>query len=226
MGWEKNTFGHVCREIQRLEKELEKMRNEPNRSCPSHGELKIVEKLVELPHREEIMWKQRARIEWLRAGDKNTRFFHLRAIRRKRKNMISKLKKADGTVTEDSQEMGNLATNFYKSLYSSEGTENMDAVLGTVPVKVSAEMNDQLLAAIKASEVKDALFQMFPTKAPGPDGYPAHFFQRHWDLCGDEVTSVVMRVISREDNQAVTNVVPLGHDCDFDDRITIYSQWD
>jgi hypothetical protein len=46
---------------------------------------------------------------------------------------------------------------------------------------------------------------MFPTKAPGPDGYPAHFFQRHWDLCGEEVTSVVLRVLKGEDHPAVIN---------------------
>ena len=46
---------------------------------------------------------------------------------------------------------------------------------------------------------------MFPTKAPGPDGYPAHFFQRHWDLCGGEVTSVVMRVLRGEDDPVGIN---------------------
>ncbi|EMS58566.1 hypothetical protein TRIUR3_19711 [Triticum urartu] len=40
------------------------------------------------------------------------------------------------------------------------------------------------MAPYKEDEVKKALFQMFPTKAPGPDGFPAHFFQRHWDICG------------------------------------------
>jgi hypothetical protein len=46
---------------------------------------------------------------------------------------------------------------------------------------------------------------MFPTKAPGLDGFPAHFFQRHWDLCGSEVTSVVMRVLRGEDDPSLIN---------------------
>jgi hypothetical protein len=38
-------------------------------------------------------------------------------------------------------------------------------------------MNETLNAPYTAEEVKVALYQMFPTKAPGPDGYPAHFFR-------------------------------------------------
>ena len=41
-------------------------------------------------------------------------------------------------------------------------------MLNTVPAKVTPEMNDQLLAPFEEKEVKEALFQMFPTKAPGP----------------------------------------------------------
>ena len=36
---------------------------------------------------------------------------------------------------------------------------------------------------------------MFPIKAPGPDGFPAHFFQRHWEICGEEVTKVVLTIV-------------------------------
>ena len=46
---------------------------------------------------------------------------------------------------------------------------------------------------------------MFPTKAPGPDGFPAHFFQPQWDLCGEEVTSVVLRVLRGEDDVSSIN---------------------
>src|SRR3954471_3860358 len=66
-------------------------------------------------------------------------------------------------------------------------------------------MNDKLLEPIMAKEVKTALFQMFPTKAPGPDGFPAHFYQRHWDVCGDEVTNIVLRIVKGEESAASLN---------------------
>jgi hypothetical protein len=98
-----------------------------------------------------------------------------------------------------------MTTRFYKDLYRSEGTSNMDAVLGTVLTKVTARMNDGLLKPFEEKEVKEALFQMFPTKAPGPDGFPAHFFQRHWDVCRAEVTAVVLRILRGEDDPSVIN---------------------
>ena len=66
-------------------------------------------------------------------------------------------------------------------------------------------MNRKLTAHILDDEIEAALFQMGPTKAPGPDGYPAHFFQRHWALCGNEVTDVVLRILRREESPEVIN---------------------
>jgi hypothetical protein len=82
-------------------------------------------------------------------------------------------------MTENEQEMAQITTEFYKVLYTSEGVENMEAVLGMILIRVTSEMNAKLLEMVTEVEVKEACFQMFPTKAPGPDGYPTHFFQRH-----------------------------------------------
>jgi hypothetical protein len=49
---------------------------------------------------ERIKMRQRSRISWLRAGDANTRFFHLKANGRRQKNFIHALNHAGGTATE------------------------------------------------------------------------------------------------------------------------------
>lgn len=105
------------------------------------------------------------------------------------------------------QKMGSITLQFYKNLYCSEGSMDMESVLSTVPRKVTQVMNSSLLEPFSEMEIKEAMFQMFPTKSPGTDGFPAHFFQRHWDLCGTEVVSVVMRVLNGEDDPDNTFVV-------------------
>jgi hypothetical protein len=143
--WGRDTFGSVRRELKQLRQQLAELRAAPARVGPSHQELKVVERLVELQHREEIMWRQRSRVQWLAEGDRNTRFFHMRASRRKKKNRISRLKRSDGSYTEDQQEMGLLTRDFYTTLYRSEGVVGMQEVLDAVPVSVTAAMNERLL---------------------------------------------------------------------------------
>ena len=45
-------------------------------------------------------------------------------------------------------------------------------------------------------EISDALFQIGPLKAPGPDGFPARFFQRNWGLLKEDMVRAVKRFFS------------------------------
>jgi hypothetical protein len=77
---------------------------------------------------------------------------------RRRKNLIKALTRSDGNLTEDSVEMQHMTSDFYKTLYTSEGVQNMDQVLDHVPQKVNAEMNAMLTAPYDPNEVKNLKF--------------------------------------------------------------------
>ncbi|KAM0898894.1 hypothetical protein ACQ4PT_021649 [Festuca glaucescens] len=55
-------------------------------------------KLLGITAVDRCRWRQRSRVTWIRQGDANTRFFHLRANRRRRKNHIPSLEDPNGEV--------------------------------------------------------------------------------------------------------------------------------
>ena len=57
-------------------------------------------------------------------------------------------------------------------------------------------MNNMLLEEFTQEEVKKALFQMNPTKAPGPDGMNPLFFQKYWHIVGTDVSDAVLDYIN------------------------------
>jgi hypothetical protein len=67
----------------------------------------------------------------------------------------------------------------------------MDEVLEAIPGKVTAEMNADLCKPYSDDEIKAALFQMGPTKALGPDGFPTLFYRTHWEFFKEEICTAV-----------------------------------
>jgi hypothetical protein len=119
--------------------------------------------------------------------------FHRRASWRRRKNNIRKLKRSDGSWTSDSREIENMATEFFQNLCTREENINPDIIIDMLEQCVNEEMNANLYAPFSEKEITDALFQIGPLKAPGPDGFPAHFLQGNWGLLRDDVARAVQR---------------------------------
>ncbi|XP_057452127.1 uncharacterized protein LOC130743933 [Lotus japonicus] len=54
-------------------------------------------------------------------------------------------------------------------------------------------------------DVEEALFQMHPTKAPGADGFLALFYQRFWDVIGDDVAEFCLQILHGHVSPGIIN---------------------
>ncbi|KAF7844993.1 ribonuclease H [Senna tora] len=128
--WNRNVFGNIRvrknnlkRRIKGIQAALDKKFN------PYLEELgrSLEKELEEVLNQEEAHWFQKARCKWIREGDRNTKYYHTKAIARRRRNKILMLKDENDEWTEDLMEIKNIITTFYKALFrKEEETNNLD----------------------------------------------------------------------------------------------------
>ena len=86
-------------------------------------------------------------------------------------------------MIEGQEQLKAYITRYYKGLFGAP-TENilsMDETRTEDIPQVSNEENTFLNSPFTEEEIKKAVFQMEHNKAPGPDGFPAEFYQHFWD---------------------------------------------
>nr|CAD1840689.1 unnamed protein product [Ananas comosus var. bracteatus] len=140
---------------------------------------------------EEIYWKQRSTVQWLKAGDANTKFFHIRANCRRNRNCISRL--SDGIDSFSSHEaIANHLFFFYRSqlgvAFSTWMSIQLRSLFGSGGLDLFF-----LHLPFTMEEVKSVVFSSAPEKAPGPDGFPMLFYQRFWNILKHDLFDVFTR---------------------------------
>lgn len=127
--WGDREFGNITKKVQKLQKNMERLRAASIGRGPNAEELSVAAQLQETLRQEEVWLKQRSRIDWLRKGDRNTKYYQAQAAKRSRTNRISSLERADGTTCDDPVEVQHEIMGFYQNLYQSQGFNDMSALL-------------------------------------------------------------------------------------------------
>jgi hypothetical protein len=144
---------------------------------------KASDDLAKLRRDEETKWAQHAKVKYVQEGGNNTKYFHLIVNVKHRRKKIFQLEQEEGTVVGQD----NLKTyifEFYKNLFGPHKPNHFGMIeteIHDIP-QLSIEENQILIASITEKEVHDAIMQMEKNKVPGPDGFPAEFYQKFWEV--------------------------------------------
>ncbi|XP_072076503.1 uncharacterized protein [Arachis hypogaea] len=139
---------------------------------------------------EELLWYQKSRDQWVRYGDRNTSFFHMQTIIRRKSNKVHGLLVSDGSWSDDPKVLQREVVHFFKNIFCS--TEPVEVnCMGEIPMpSLSQDACDNLSKSVTMLEVKEALDNMSSFKAPGPDGFQVFFFKEYWDVVGHEASNL------------------------------------
>ncbi|XP_017604816.1 uncharacterized protein LOC108451662 [Gossypium arboreum] len=157
-------------------------------------------KLGNLLDTEEKYWAQRSRVNWLKEGDMNTRFFHVRAFNRRKKNNIARPKDINGFWRENTVDICKAINEYFQLLFKSNLNSNNVLNLDYIERCISGEDNDKLLKDFMDSEIKEACSQMDPRKAPRIDWLLGNFFKENWDVVGEDVIILCLDILRGEKN--------------------------
>jgi hypothetical protein len=140
-------------------------------------------RLSQLLREEELRWYQRFKAKHLLEGDSNTKYFQLLANGRHRKSRIFQVQNGSQIISGD-DDLKKYIISYYQGLFGppQESSFRLDAGHREYIPQVSDEKNRLLVEAFSEEEVRHALFQMEQNKAPGPDGFPAKFYQVFWEV--------------------------------------------
>ena len=93
--WNKEHFGNVKERIKELEKKIEEVQGVDPTKENLELEATLSLELDDWLAKENLKWHKKSREIWLKEGDRNSRFFHLTTLVRRRRNFISDIKQED-----------------------------------------------------------------------------------------------------------------------------------
>ncbi|XP_043725765.1 uncharacterized protein LOC122672341 [Telopea speciosissima] len=188
--WNKSVFGNIHQNarnaedmVVRAEIEAEQAPSDDSRRALKNARTNLHDVLLQ----EEIFWKQKSRVRWLKKGERNTIFFHTAINVQRCIGRVEKIRDANGEWIQGTENIALEVARFFADAFSSQGVTQDADLLDFIPRVVTDEDNAALLHIPSLDEVKEAVFALSQDSAPGPDGFSGYFFTSCWEIIGGDV---------------------------------------
>ena len=187
--WNHQEFGNLGFKQKQLLGELDILNMKECSGSLSSSELELrgthILELENLAHLDETYWWQKSRVQWLKEGDNNTKFFHKIANSNCRRNYMEKIE-VEGTTYHTDSEIRDKVIQFYESLYTEN--ENWRPFVADLPFSVIEASNRVVLdSRFEKEEIIQVVKDLQGDKSPGPDGFNMAFFQKCWSVVESDV---------------------------------------
>ena len=176
--WNRNVFGFCQTRITELIEKIVEIQGQEMSVNNAKKEAKLQGELDKWLTRNDTIWEQKSQEIWLRDGDRNTKFFHLSTIIRRRHNSIDAIRDDSGGWILDKKDIGHHIRDKFKSLFI-EKQISCPSDLGNLMLPViSPEVNADICKILTTEEIKRVILDMQDLKAPGPNGLPPLFYKK------------------------------------------------
>lgn len=157
----------------------------------------LLQRYADICQTEEEKWHQRAKKAWVCKGDKNTKYFHILASKRKRAHVIDMIEEGGNQYHDHKEKAGAIHRYFCQlmgSQHISSTTFDMQALFTSHADKLH-HMNQ----TITQHEVLQAINKTGNNKAPGPDGLTGEFYKLFQQILAPDLLAVYNYLIQNPD---------------------------
>lgn len=225
--WNKEVFGNIFRKKRWVLSRIEGIQKSQDKQF-SHNlqflEKDLIKEYSNILAQEELHWYQKSGVKWITQGERNTRFFHLSTIIRRRRSKITMLKGTDNVWVEDPDNLKALVQDYFTSLFQDSTVVDPQDMHIIPHCQLSTEDNVSLCHHISNAEIWDTIRHIPAFKAPGPDGIQAIFYHKCWNIVGEDVCNFikhcfVTNTVPPEVNKTLIALIPK---CDKPDNIKLF----
>lgn len=188
--WNREHFGNIFKRKDRLMRRLNGVQKALTTN--HHGgilklERRLRQELEATLHQEEIFWHQKSREEWICSGDSNTKYYHAVTTINKARKKVLQLKDNSGNWISDPGTIKDMIREHFSVIFTQDQPNRNRCIAKSSFPMLDQEIWELVNAEFSTDDIKEALFAMAPTKAPGPDGFNSGFYQRQWGIVGDSM---------------------------------------